>query len=207
MNKWYDKVSQSAWELLKKLETTDSIRMSPELFAEIEIASALQRLEKHGIKPYQDVFVYNLFSQFSFGKFSNNQLRYVYKIAPEYIEWCISNAEGFIINPVDLEILKKEPVFEDDALSPYIFESGTNKIEIDLSNLKINNSGFPSSTLIREKIFKFSDYAIRKNAEKLKSDISPKFIISGANWEQKIPDINRVLPRTTSIKIIPPPGG
>jgi hypothetical protein len=145
MNKWYRKVSQ---EVLRKCRRLGNFPItSAEMFNQVYVATKIVSLEKRKLVPFEDTFVYTLESLFTFGKHKGNPLGCVYKIDPGYVEWCIENAEGFIIHPDTFQAMKKSRVFIFDDLLPYC-EGGSHHQTINLKSFK-EIDDFPYSNSVR----------------------------------------------------------
>lgn len=156
---------------------------------------------KHNFIKSNSNLYYKLSSTFNFGKHKGNELSYVYKCDPYYVEWCLLNASGFIIEPNIIDILNKESVFNVDDLFKYAKVIDDKTIELNLSSFSINYNNFPYSNGVREEEFTFSKEAIQANLNKSNSEVSTDEFFKGGNWGIKsfIQD-KRLKKRTIVIK-------
>ena len=146
--------------------------------------------EIYKFKKYKKNYVYKLNTEFNFGKHKRNELSYVYKCDPYYIEWCMLNASGVIIYPNSLQKLINEKVFNVDDLLNFSKYIGEDTLEINLSKFVISENNFPSHHLVKEERFFFSKEAIIANNEKLEIKMEAIDFIKGGNWgkERTRPD-------------------
>ena len=94
---------------------------------------------EHKFVKENDNYVYELESEFNFGKHKNNKLKNVYKCDPNYIEWCMLNASGVIISSNTLKHILEEKVYLIEDLSQFMKSVNENELIIDLSSF-IKNS-------------------------------------------------------------------
>jgi len=206
MNKWIDQVSKETWKQIESQMENNITRITnppPDYL----IAISIYFLKKRKINPYKNTFVYSINSMFSFGKFRGNPINLVYKIDPEYIEWCIINAEGFILNPDLFDLFEEENAFYYSDIELYYKDSNISEDEIiiNLSDFKINKNGFPFKNNVREDVFQFSDETIQINNDKLTQDIHPKTILDGGIWHlQENSQSSNKIKKKPHYKIIKP---
>lgn len=140
---------------------------------------------RQGFEKKGENLVYNLNSKFNFGKHKENELRYVYKCDPYYVEWCLLNADGFIISSETINKLSNEKVFDVDDLMKFGKMVDENILELNLISFPINSNNFPFSNTVKEVFFSFSKSAIETNFKKSNSKINTSDFFKGGNWGMK----------------------
>lgn len=167
------KFSQENWDILFEDDRNNAVRTY-----------------KFGMIENSKVLYYTSKTIFPFGRHKMNPLSYVYKCDPSYIEWCMLNANGFILSTETIKILSTENVFSAKALNILIKGSGENTITLDLSFCMLNDKGFPYHEKVEEvKPFIFSNQAIQKNISKLKmandNGQDPSIVFKGSDWQPR----------------------
>ncbi len=142
-------------------------------------------VKKQGFVKSGDNYAYNLDSKFNFGKHKGNELKYVFKCDPYYLEWCMLNASGFLISDETLNLLIAEKVFNVDDLFKFAKMVDENTLEINLTSFQLNSKNLPYSNEVREEFFSFSKEAIEANNRKSKSKMDTKDLFKGGNWENR----------------------
>lgn len=146
---------------------------------DLNMANLILSLRRNMIFDYEDTFVFTLKSKFTFGKFKNNELRNVWKVAPEYVEWCMINADGFVIEPAALVKIQMEPVIQDNFLGT-LLSGNQEQITIDLTSYPINSNGF--RVCASEVGYELADEALRLNEKKLVREAHPLTVVKGSQW-------------------------
>lgn len=153
--------------------------LTKEEVTNLNLANQIISLRRSSIFDRGDTFVYDLHSKFIFGKFKNNELRQVWKVAPEYIEWCMIYADGFIVEPDALEKVQSEPIIQYDFLNTLLLGTDS-QITIDLTPFPLNANGF--RVCPKEVAYKLSDEALDSNKEKLAVETHPLTVVKGSQW-------------------------
>ena len=145
----------------------------------MQLFNQIMSLRGNGILDRGDTFVYGLHSKFTFGMYKNNELRNVWKVAPDYVEWCMKEANGFILTPEALEKIQSEPVIQDDFLNTLLSGAGSQTI-IDLTPFPFNANGF--RVCPNEVAYELSDEGLDSNLEKLSAEAHPLTVVKGSQW-------------------------
>lgn len=127
-------------------------------------------------------YTYNLNSKFNFGKHKGNELKYVYKCDPFYLEWAMQKASGVIISTETIKVLQNEKVFNVDDLLNFAKTIDSETLELDLTSFPVNTKNFPYSNQVREEDFYFSKEAINSNLIKRQSKMTTSDLFKGGNW-------------------------
>ena len=196
MSKWLTPGVLKSLERIKNLKRGQELGLSLNELEDFRLATDILSLTNSGIVDWENTFVYSLKSKFIFGKFKDNELRHVWKVAPDYVEWCLINADGFIIDPNELEKILLEPVIDYDYLNT-LLEEGNNRVTINLRNFPLNNNVFKVAP--QEERYELSQSAVNANKKKLSKECHPFIIRKGSNWGDEKAVIR--IPRRLSIVI------
>jgi len=180
MSKWLTPgVLTALIQVERLLKDGVSTRIPPEEIVNFQLAEYIFALRKDRLTGFEDTFAYQLNSKFTFGKFKGCELRNVWKVSPDYVEWCMLNAVGFILSPESLKTISIEPVFQNNYLATLITDNGC-QVTIDLRQLPLNAHGFRVAP--SEEKFVISEDAVAANQVKLKTECHPLTIRKGSNW-------------------------
>lgn len=142
-------------------------------------------LKSFNIHVRNNDFYYKLDSKFPFGKHKGNLLKHVYKCDPNYVEWCLLNADSFCIEKETIRKLGNIRPWKGEYLPFKINAEG--KYILDIRSFRTDSNGFPTSSEIREIDFTFSKKALEENDEKLNSELNPYTVLRGSNWSKETP--------------------
>ena len=201
MSKWTTPQVVKMLEILKAVINTKKPTKIPSSdFGSFQIAEHILSLDKsYKIFPYNDTFTYHLDSKLTFGRFKGNKLCNVWKVSPNYIEWCMINADGFVIHPEAITAIQNRPVFvQDDLKRFYTIEGDT--LQIDLQKFSKDVQGFRYHSEVTEEIYSFSQLSLESNIEKLKQECHPLTVIKGSEWGDSKALIN--IPRKRTVIIL-----
>lgn len=170
-----------------KVEEKRKFKIDPKVLDVLDDSSREKAAKKYGFLLHNNILFYRLNTTFPFGRHKFNQLSYVYKCNPSYIEWCMLHAEGFIIPGPAINMLKMEIVFCPSALEELTNNTSTNSITLDLRMCSLNQRGFTVSSKIAEKPpYKFSEEALQTNSNKIKearlNPPIPETALMGGKW-------------------------
>ena len=149
-------------------------------------------------KKFNETICFTNTGEFRFGRFKNSKLNDIYKCCPNYINWCLVKLNGFVIYPSELEILRKEMVFNFDYMEKFT-EENESFYNIDLRSFSRNDNGFLIKKDLPETAFTFDLEAIASNNNKLSHQNNMVMVMKGSSNYDKL---NQELPKAKSSKKI-----